>query len=294
MIVFHNFFNLKYYNYFLEKYKDLPITIFMDQIPTVEQLKLNPYNIMLIHEPNELFGIHNWVYSNSKLFDCVLTYNPQLIKNLPNTIYFHFGLINTLDKEYYNSFETKEKQFEVSFLSGTKDLIEGHKLRQKVYKLENQVNIPKKWFYVLEDYDTATNCRPGYSEYSKDLSHIPEYEAPEHYGKRVLFNDSMFHIAIENSSSSNYYSEKIIQAFATKTIPIYWGCQNLDNLGYDTRGVIFFKDEFELLEIINNLTPEDYYKRKSYIDYNYKIALQDTFRTRLDKFLTELAELNNL
>jgi hypothetical protein len=294
MIVFHNFFNLKYYNYFLEKYKDLPITIFMDQIPTVEQLKLNPYNIMLIHEPNELFGIHNWVYSNSKLFDCVLTYNPQLIKNLPNTIYFHFGLINTLDKEYYNSFETKEKQFEVSFLSGTKDLIEGHKLRQKVYKLENQVNIPKKWFYVLEDYDTVTNCRPGYSEYSKDLSHIPEYEAPEHYGKRVLFNDSMFHIAIENSSSSNYYSEKIIQAFATKTIPIYWGCQNLDNLGYDTRGVIFFKDEFELLEIINNLTPEDYYKRKSYIDYNYKIALQDTFRTRLDKFLTELAELNNL
>lgn len=294
MIVFHNFFNLKYYNYFLEKYKDLPITIFMDQIPTVEQLKLNPYNIMLIHEPNELFGIHNWVYSNSKLFDCVLTYNPQLIENLPNTIYFHFGLINTLDKEYYNSFETKEKQFEVSFLSGTKDLIEGHKLRQKVYKLENQVNIPKKWFYVLEDYDTVANCRPGYSEYSKDLSHIPEYEAPEHYGKRVLFNDSMFHIAIENSSSSNYYSEKIIQAFATKTIPIYWGCQNLDNLGYDTRGVIFFKDEFELLEIINNLTPEDYYKRKSYIDYNYKIALQDTFRTRLDKFLTELAELNNL
>ena len=104
----------------------------------------------------------------------------------------------------------------------------------------------------------------------------------------------MFHIAIENATLLNYYSEKISQAFATKTVPIYWGCKNLDDLGYDPRGVIFFKDEFELLKIINNLTPEDYYKRKPYIDYNYKIALQDTFRIKLDKFLTELKELNNL
>jgi hypothetical protein len=294
MIVFHNFFNLKYYNYFLEKYKDLPVTLFMDQIPNLEQLKLNPYNIMLLHEPNQLFGIHDWVYNNSKLFDGILTYNHQLIENLPNAIYFHFGLIHIADEEYYSSFKTKEKQFEVSFLSGVKDLIEGHKLRQRVYKLENQIAIPKKWYNVLEDYDSINNCRPGYSEYSKDLSHIPEDEAPEHYGKRILFNDSMFHIAIENATSLNYYSEKISQAFATKTVPIYWGCKNLDDLGYDTRGVIFFKDEFELLKIINNLTPEDYYKRKSYIDYNYKIALQDTFRIKLNKFLTELKELNNL
>jgi hypothetical protein len=294
MIIFHNFFNSNYYNYFLEKYKDLPVTIFMDQIPTIEQLKLNPYNIMLLHEPNQLFGIHDWVYNNSKFFDCILTYNQLLIKNLPNAIYFHFGLIHISDKEYYNSFETKEKQFEVSFLCGVKDLIEGHKLRQRIYKLKNQVDIPKKWFYVLEDYDVANNCRPGYSEYSKDLSHVPEGEAPEHYGKRILFNDSMFHIAVENNISTNYYSEKIAQSFATKTVPIYWGCPNLEELGYDERGVIRFNNEEELVRIINNLTPEDYHSRLPYIEYNYQVAMEDTFRNKLSSFLDQIKSANNL
>jgi hypothetical protein len=45
----------------------------------------------------------------------------------------------------------------------------------------------------------------------------------------------MFHIAVENSFSENWYTEKIGQAFISKTLPIYWGCPNLEDIGYDER-----------------------------------------------------------
>jgi hypothetical protein len=289
MVVLSNFYNKKQLDYFEEKYKDLDITLFFDVIPSKEQLSLSPRNYLVLHEPNELFRLHDIIIPHASKFDAIFTYSKRLLKLLPNAIYFHHnGLISTEDEEYYNSFETKEKQFEVSFLCGTTNWAEGHKLRQKVYKLKNKISIPKQWYYVLEDFDVTKQVRPGYNYYSKDLSHIPDGEAAEHYGKRILFNDSMFHIAVENCEIDNWYTEKISQAFATKTVPLYWGCKNLRERGYDERGIIRFTDENHLLEIVNNLTPEDYYKRLPYINYNYQVSLIDTFRTQLHKILNYL------
>jgi hypothetical protein len=289
MVVLSNFYNKKQLDYFEEKYKDLDITLFFDVIPSKEQLSLSPRNYLVLHEPNELFRLHDTIIPHASKFDAIFTYSKRLLKLLPNAIYFHHnGLISTEDEEYYNSFKTKEKQFEVSFLCGTTNWAEGHKLRQKVYKLKNKISIPKQWYYVLEDFDVTKQVRPGYNYYSKDLSHIPDGEAAEHYGKRILFNDSMFHIAVENCEIDNWYTEKISQAFATKTVPLYWGCKNLRERGYDERGIIRFTNENHLLEIVNNLTPEDYYKRLPYINYNYQVSLIDTFRTQLHKILNYL------
>ena len=33
---------------------------------------------------------------------------------------------------------------------------------------------------------------------------------------------------------------------------------------------------------------------KPYVDYNYKIALQDTFTSKLEQFFTELTKVNTL
>jgi hypothetical protein len=289
MVILSNFYNKKQLDYFEEKYKDLDITLFFDVIPSKEQLSLSPRNYLVLHEPNELFRLHDTIIPHASKFDAIFTYSKRLLKLLPNAIYFHHnGLISTEDEEYYNSFKTKEKQFEVSFLCGTTNWAEGHKLRQKVYKLKNKISIPKQWYYVLEDFDVTKQVRPGYNYYSKDLSHIPDGEAAEHYGKRILFNDSMFHIAVENCEIDNWYTEKISQAFATKTVPLYWGCKNLRERGYDERGIIRFTNENHLLEIVNNLTPEDYYKRLPYINYNYQVSLIDTFRTQLHKILNYL------
>jgi len=279
----------------LEKYKDKPITFFYDYIPqNVNELNINPYNFIMIHEPNEFFGMHNWILQNHYLFTCVLTWNEKLLKKCPNAILFTCNYQQD-SIEYYNIFKHKEKKFEISFLSGTKTLSEGHKLRNEIYLLKEEIFIPKKWFYTLEDYDSVNNVRPGYSSYSKDLSHIPNYlkSSPQVFGKRICFEDSMFHVCIENVKQNNWYTEKIGETFCTKTVPIYWGCPNIKDY-YDLRGIITFNTKEELTNIINNLTPEKYYEMKPYIDYNYEIALQDSFTKKLDFFFEEIIKLNNL
>lgn len=288
MVIKGKFFNSKIFNYFETKYKGYPITLFFDYVPNIKELKENPYNIFLAHEPNEFFGIQSWAINNHREFNAVLTWNKNLITQCPNAVEFYCGWV--FDS---NLPSPTEKIFEVSFLSGVKDLVEGHKLRHKVFSLEDQITIPKKWFKVLDDFDHDNNVRPGYTEYSKDLSHIPEEVNPEIYGKQFLFN-SMFHIAIENVKYDNWYTEKIYQSFLNKTVPIYWGCPNLDEIGYDSRGVISFNSTDELLNILNNLTEEDYSSRLPYIEYNYEVAKQDTLKNQLSLFLDELIRLNNL
>ena len=48
------------------------------------------------------------------------------------------------------------------------------------------------------------------------------------------------------------------------------------------------------IRIINNLTPEDYYSRLPYIEYNYQVAMEDTFRNKLSSFLDQVKLTNNL
>jgi len=81
----------------------------------------------------------------------------------------------------------------------------------------------------------------------------------------------MFHIAIENIKRDNFYTEKILDAFLTKTIPIYYGCPNIGEF-FNSDGIITFDNETQAIDICNSLTEDDYYKRVNAINENYKIA----------------------
>ena len=279
----------------LKQYNDKSITLFNDYIPkSIDDLKHNPHNFIIIHEPNEFFGFHDWVIQNSNLFSLILTWNENILNNCSNSYLFTCNYQQD-SIEYYNTFKNKNKIFEVSFLSGIKTISNGHKLRNRIYTLKNQINIPKKWFHTLEDFDHNTGVRPGYGDYTKDLSHIPLYlkSSPQVYGKRICFDNAMFHVCVENVKYNNWYTEKIGEAFCTKTVPIYWGCPNIGEY-YDERGIITFETEEELIHIIDNLTPEKYYEMKSYIDYNYEVALLDSFSNKLDNIFKEIIKINNI
>ena len=93
----------------------------------------------------------------------------------------------------------------------------------------------------------------------------------------------------------NYFADKVLDCFATKTLPIYYGASNISDFGYDEKGIIRFKDENDLLEILNNLTEEDYYSRIEAIENNYKaVQKYGFFFPRLEEYLDQLIELNNL
>ena len=196
---------------------------------------------------------------------------------------FPFG-ISLLDNDYINNIDKLEKKFEVSFLCGAKKMIEGHHLRHRLYNMGDKIKIPKQWYYTLEDYT-----------YNNGHHTIVKYDgcSPGHE-KKKLWN-SMFSICIENSSNRGYHTEKVIDAFLSKTIPIYWGCPNLNELGYDPKGFIFCKNEHEIIDVVNNLKIEDYYSKIESINYNAELAkyysnIYDRFRNLLE----DIIKINNL
>ena len=78
------------------------------------------------------------------------------------------------------------------------------------------------------------------------------------------------------------------------TLPIYWGCTNITEF-FDERGILLFKDENDLVNIVNSLTPEFYNERKEYIDRNYEIAKSyKPISIRIADAIKEFCIINNI
>jgi hypothetical protein len=67
------------------------------------------------------------------------------------------------------------------------------------------------------------------------------------------------------------FSEKLIDCFRSRTVPIYYGCLNIEKY-FDERGIIRFNTIEEFDKICQEITPEWYDERLSYIEENYQRA----------------------
>lgn len=102
MIIKSNFMPIDLYNKFIgndSEFKDKPISIFNDYIPTLEELSINPYNFLIIQEPNQLFGLHNWAIQNYNNFSCILTWGQTVLNSCLNSLLFPFGTAFTHVKD---------------------------------------------------------------------------------------------------------------------------------------------------------------------------------------------------
>lgn len=246
--------------------KDKPITLFHDYAPNFNELSANPYNILIINEPNELFGLHEWTINNHQYFSCILTWGQGILDNCPNSILFPHGMSFLWEiPEFYENIDQNNKKPKVFFICGSKKMIEGHLFRHKIFNQQDKIELQHEWIYSCPIED-----------------------------KKDYFIQSMFHVAVENSKHRNYFTEKIIDAFLTKTIPIYRGCPNIGDF-FDERGVITFDKEEELIDIVNSLTEKDYWGRKEYIEYNYQKAIEwSDYFNRVADILKQITELNNI
>lgn len=246
--------------------KDKPITIFNDYTPILEELQINPYNILILNEPNELFGLHDWAIVNKDVFSCILTWSQSVLDKCDNALLFPFGMSSMWETpNLYNNIDLKNKQLKIFFVCGPKNQTEGHEMRHKIYSQKNKIKIFHEWIFSCPIEEKNKN-----------------------------FNDCMFHVAVENTKQLNLFTEKIIDTFLTRTIPIYRGCSNIDNF-FDERGIIKFDNENELIEIINSLTEKDYWDRKEFIEYNYQKAVEwSDYFGRLMYILKNIVELNNI
>jgi len=98
--------------------------------------------------------------------------------------------------------------------------------------------------------------------------HAFEYPIPD----KTPAMQFMFHLAIENCSERGYFTEKLIDAFAARCVPLYYGDPDIAS-HFDVRGM-FILDPEKFVEQINSLTESDYASRRPYIERNFELSKQ--------------------
>lgn len=253
----------------LKAYSHIDFSIFVDQ-PIEHAISLSAINVMVLQEPNEYFGIHDYTIKNQDQFQLILSWNDKVLNNCPQAVYNAFGH-SWLLPEQYN--KPRTKKFELAHLSGKLQMSYGHSLRHEILARQDEIKIPKRFFHTYGERDDISKAR---------------------IGKEEVFADSMFNVAIENFSHRGYFTEKLLDCFLFKSIPIYWGCSNIGEF-FEEKGIITFENVDDLIYICNNLTEQDYDKKYMYAVVNKSKALEylDFEQRAVDKII-EVFKHNNL
>lgn len=216
--------------------------------------------IAWILEPRAIHPqVYDWIEKNNKLFDYVLTFDLDLVDRGENFLYYPHGRcwINGKSKDITPMNDQFKwgmtlfgplKDRNCSIIASTKNFTEGHQLRHKVI----QSNLP--------DLDVY-----GYGYKPVD-------------NKRDALDRYRFSVTIENSIQRGYWTEKVVDCFATMTVPIFWGDKEGLSTHFNKDGILFAdnlqdikilvdqvsKDGEAMWEKMANAIHENYHKVEQY------------------------------
>jgi hypothetical protein len=230
-------------------YSDINTELYINFFPTSPK----PADVMrfvVIFEPPEIHNLTNEAYMtyNNGYFDYLLTHQQDLIDNIPNAYLFEFGTC------WIKNYICRDKQFSVSTLVGGKMMAEGHIIRHQVLSSQDKIK------NILTRFFNSSHIPNGISNQDDKLIIASD--------KSPLF-DSQYHICIENTKRDNWFTEKLIDCLQTKTVPIYYGCPNIEKW-FDTRGMIIVDNINDIITKCNNLSPYLYNSMLPFIEYNFE------------------------
>jgi hypothetical protein len=203
---------------------------------SVSKLSHTKRKIAWILEPRSIYpDVYHWIAQNNRLFDYVLTYDQTLIDRGENFLYYPHG------RCWIHDYKEEPKDQLCSIFASTKAYTIGHRLRHE----------------VIKQYPTITAFGHSVNNYIEK--------------KEDGLNNFMFSVTIENAIMPGYWTEKIVDCFATKTIPIFYGDKSVCKF-FAEDGIIFFNTIKELKEILPTLTPEVYKKKLPAIEYNFSLV----------------------
>lgn len=192
-----------------------------------------------------------WLHESKSIIPYEYQYakeNYKLLKNVYKVIFTHDQELLNLDSDLFKfvpacgywiespTIHTKSKL--LSFITSNKEMCEGHK-----YRLN--------W---------ANKLRGKCDIFGRGINEIQK--------KEQGLNDYYFSIAIENGKYDTYFTEKILDCFATGTIPIYYGTEKICE-HFNKDGIIFLNDSFDPSQLSKNL----YESKKTAIEDNFNRVL---------------------
>lgn len=210
---------------------------------SVDTIKYDPdadFKILLQSEPPNLYiKFCSMVLENYQNFDLILTYDDRLL-HLPNAMEFcpvgsWIGNDCVLDKKD-----------EISFLMSSKINGEAYRMR----------------FLIMYKYQQEKRIGPFDFRFFRSPPRVPS--------KNIFFQHAKFNVACENQIMTNMFTEKLLDCFKTYTVPLYYGCTNIEKY-FNPKGIIKFNSFDEFNDIVN-LTPSVYNDMLPYLHENYELG----------------------
>lgn len=162
-------------------------------------------------------------------FHRVLTFHQSLVDRLPNALFFPYGTTwvpNWRDLAI-------EKTALCSLIASAKRDSLGHKLRHEI----------ADWAQT-SGQDIAV-LGQGYAPFEEKSDGLARFR---------------YSIVIENGREANYFSEKLLDAVFCQTVPIYWGCPNIESF-CDPSAMIICNSAKEIKQATATMSEADYAKR---------------------------------
>ncbi|MCA8911456.1 MAG: hypothetical protein KDB82_07110 [Planctomycetes bacterium] len=248
-----------------ELYSHQPMCIWQDIVERRE-CEAGGINVLYLCEPDVITQVAKEVCERWREWDYIIAHNRRVLLRCPNSIRLEFGTT------WIEDYPFPQKVFGVSHLISKANYTRGHTLRRKLWARREEIGIPRHFF----------------------LSSKVEDLEPEGYilreSKFPLF-DTQFHLAIENCSTKNYFSEKLIDCFQTRTVPIYYGAKNISRY-FNTRGMFIVRDADEAVNACNSLTPDTYASMTDAIEDNFRRSQGwANLKGRLQSLVSELSSV---
>jgi hypothetical protein len=236
-------------------------------------------------EPPEVLDVISRLIDLQGYYDLILAWDDRVLNSCPNAKFLTESCCSWMDRRVggdirpllhnfegtgmyplspvvsnYSGCDVAAKRFAVSFLTSSKGSAPGHILRQEIF---NRLQ-------PLDNIEIWKHRSP-----------------PRVDDKRTVLEPYMFSICPENSRHNGYYSEKIVDCFVAKTIPVYWGCKDIGK-HFNLDGVIQFENYDDLVTKLQSLTPEFYHDREPAIEENFRRALQGVHQwTLIENYITD-------
>lgn len=209
--------------------------VFITDNSLYQEFNIKNPKIAWLLEPRSINpNIYEYVKNNHHKFDIILTYDKELLSiNNKFKFYPHSGCwIKTEDQKIH------DKTKLLSIIASGKNQTPGHKLRHDIINSDkNKMDVYGRGYNPVENKITA-------------------------------LKDYAFSIIIENIKTDYYFTEKLIDAFITGVVPIYFGCPSIGDI-FNIDGMIIVDDLTTLQNEINSLSLDRYKSMKKAIKENF-------------------------
>ena len=163
-------------------------------------------------------------------YDAIFVHDLEMIEQDDRFTY----LPNAANKHWVKDTGVHQKSKLVSMISSGKSMCPGHNLRNEISaKFKGMVDLYGRMHNPIDK-------------------------------KEQGLNDYMFSITVENGSYNTYITEKLMDCFATGTVPIYLGSPDVAE-HFNSDGIVFLGEDTN----INDLNEDLYHSKIDAIEENY-------------------------